>query len=123
MNNKPFEIPEAMRELSERNVEQARDAYQKFIGTAHKAQSSVEQSTDAVADGAHSIQSLMMKFTEQNMTASFAFASKLANASNIQDALQIQQKFAQDQIKKYTSQTQELGKVMTKVTEKAKPKS
>ena len=123
MKNKSFEIPEAMREISESNVEQARKAYDKFVDKAHQAQSTVEQSTDAVTDGAHSIQSLLMKFTEQNMSASFSFASRLANASNIQEALQIQQKFAQDQIKKYTIQTQELGKIVTKATQKAKPKT
>lgn len=122
MNKQPFEIPEAMRDVAERNVEQAREAYDQFVDVAHQAQSIVEQSSGAMADGARDIQSLTMKFAEQNMSASFAFASRLANASDIQEAFQIQQKFAQDQIKNYTSQTQALGKVVAKVSEKAKPK-
>ena len=122
MNNKPFDIPEGMRDMAERNVGQAREAYDRFIDAAHKAQSAAEQSSGAVVNSAKDVQSLTLKFTEQNMTASFAFASALANAGDLQEALQIQQKFAEDQIKNYTSQTQALGEVMAKAGEKARPR-
>ncbi len=119
MNDKPFEIPDPIREMAERNVEQAREAYDQFVSAAHKAQSMVEKSSDAVAGGARDVQSVTLEFTKKNMNASFAFASKLANARDLQEALELQQKFAQDQIKNYTTQTQELGKIMAKATEKA----
>ena len=123
MNNKPFEIPEAMRELSERNVKQAQNAYQQFIETVHNAQATAEKSSGAVTGGTHNIQSLIMKFTEQNISASFSFASRLTNASNIQEAMQIQQTFAQEQIKNYTNQTQEIVKEVTVAGKKVKPKA
>ena len=119
MNDKPFEIPDTIREMAERNVEQAREAYDQFVSAAQKAQSMVEKSSDAVADGARDVQSVTLEFTQKNMTASFAFASQLANARDLKEALELQQKFAQDQIKSYTAQTQELGKIMAKATEKA----
>ena len=121
MNNKPFDIPDTMREMAERNVGQAREAYDRFLDATHKAQSAAEQSSGAVVDSAKDVQSLTLKFTEQNMAASFAFASALANAGDLQEALQIQQNFAQDQFKNYTSQTQALGVVMAKAGEKARP--
>lgn len=119
MNDKPFEIPDSIREMAERNVEQAREAYDQFVSAAQKAQTMVEKSSDAVAGGARDVQSVALEFTQKNMTASFAFASQLANARDMKEALELQQKFAQEQIKSYTEQTQELGKIMAKATEKA----
>jgi hypothetical protein len=44
MSDKPqFEIPEAVRELAERNVEQARSAYGQFMDMARKVQDTVSQ--------------------------------------------------------------------------------
>jgi len=122
MNKKPFEIPDTMRQMAERNVDQARNAYDQFVDAAHKAQSVIEQSSGAMASGASEVQTLTLKFAEQNMAASFAFASALANAGDLQEALALQQKFAQDQVKNYTAQTQALGKAVAKAGENARPK-
>ena len=45
MSDKPqFEFPEAVRELAERNVEQARSAYNQFIDMARKVQDTLSAS-------------------------------------------------------------------------------
>ena len=43
-----FEIPEAMREMAERNVEQARSAYSQFLDMARQAQDVVSKSSDTI---------------------------------------------------------------------------
>ena len=74
MYEKPqFEIPETVRELAERNVEQARSAYTVH---GHGAPGAVvSKSQGAMTQSALEIQSRAMRYAEQNIDASFAFAS------------------------------------------------
>lgn len=118
----PFEIPEAVRDLAERNVEQARSAYGQFMDMARRAQESVTQSQGAMAAGALEIQSRALRFAEDNTNANFNFASELARARDMKDYFDIQTRFAQKQMQIYAQQAQELGRMMTEAAEKAKPK-
>ena len=57
MSDKPqFEFPEAVRELAERNVEQARSAYNQFIDMARKVQDTLSASQGAMTSGATEMQ-------------------------------------------------------------------
>jgi hypothetical protein len=59
----------------------------------------------------------------ENLDASFALANELAGAMDLQEALQIQSRHAQSQMRAYTLQAQELGAMVTAAAEKAKPGS
>ena len=122
MTKKPFEIPDMMRDMAERNVVQVKEAYKKFNEAAHEAQSTTQNSSGAMTDGVKDIQNLTMKFVEQNFSASFSFATALAGSRDIQEVMKIQQDFAQEQIQNYTTQSQALAKAITKATEKARQK-
>jgi hypothetical protein len=53
MYDKPqFEIPEAVREIDERNVDQARSAYNQFMDMARQVQETLAKSQGAMASGA-----------------------------------------------------------------------
>jgi len=122
MYDKPqFEIPETVRELAERNVEQARAAYTQFMDMARKAQDAVTKSQGAMAAGAIDIQSQALRFAEQNINASFSFAADLARARDLKDYLEIQSRYAQKQMQDYAKQAQELGRMMSEAAQKAKP--
>ena len=123
MYDKPqFEIPEAVRELAERNVEQARSAYGQFMEMARKVQDTVSKSQGAMAESAIELQSRVSKFAEENIQASFRFASDLSRARDLKEYIEIQQRYAQSQMKTYAHQAQELGKLMSEAAQKAKPK-
>ena len=124
MNDMPqFEIPEAVRDLAERNVEQARSAYSQFMDMARQAQEMMTRSQGAMATGAIEMQSKAMGFAEANMSAGFNFASELAKARDMQEVFEVQQRHAQKQMQTYTAQAQELGNLITAAAEKAKPKA
>ena len=75
MYDKPqFEIPEAVRELAERNVDQARSAYNQFMEMARQVQETLAKSQGAMASGAMELQARVAKFAEENIQASFTFA-------------------------------------------------
>ena len=117
-----FEIPEAMRELAERNVDQARAAYSQFSEMAEKAQSMAASSTDAVASSARDIQSKALTFAQNNMESGFALAADLAKARDLKEYFEIQTQYAQSQMKNYTEQAQELGRLMGQAAQSGKPK-
>jgi phasin len=116
-----FEIPEAVRDMAERNVEQARSAYEQFMEMAHRAQGMMSKSQGALASGAMELQSRAMGFAEDNIDASFKFARDLARARDLKEYLEIQTRYAQRQMQVYAEQAQELGRLMADAAKNAKP--
>ena len=117
-----FEIPQQLRELAQKNVEQARAAYGQFMDAmaqAVSAWSSASSDTSAfkaVQDGA-------IRFAKENAEAGFALANELTKAKDLQDVLRLQSGFAQKQMESYARQAQELGRLMAEATRSAKAKS
>jgi phasin len=117
----PFEIPEQVRDLAERSVEQARTAYGQFMDAMLKAQSTSWGSLPATAMGTSfsDIQEQAIKFARQNAEASFMLATDLAGAKDVAAVLGIQNRFAQSQMQAYAMQAQELGRLMMTVAQRA----
>jgi len=113
-----FEIPEAMRDMAERNVEQARSAYGQFLEMARQAQDVVAKSSDTMAQSARDIQLKAMRYAEQNMEANFALVGELAKARDFRDYMEIQSRHAQRQMQAYSEQAQELGRLLADVAQK-----
>jgi len=116
-----FEIPEAVREIAERNVEQARSAYSQFMDMTRQAQDLVVKSQGAMAASAMDIQAKAMRYAEQNIDQSFRFAQDLARARDLKEYVEIQTKYAQSQMQAYATQAQDLGRMMSEAAGKAKP--
>jgi phasin len=116
----PFQIPEQLRELAERSVDQARTAYGQFMDAMLNAQSkwSVGLPTSTITGGFKEIQELAIKFARQNADANFALATDLARAKDIAEVLAIQSRFAQSQMQAYASQAQDLGRLVTQAAQK-----
>lgn len=124
MYDKPqFEIPEAVRELAERNVDQARSAYNQLMDMARKVQDTVAKSQGAMATGAMEMHARMAKFAEENIQSSFAFATDLSRARDLKEYIEIQQRYTQKQMRAYAEQAQELGSLLSESAQKAQPKA
>lgn len=117
-----MEIPEAVRQVAEKNIEQTRVAYNQFMDMARKAQDMVMQSSGAMAGAAIEIQARALKYAEQNMEAGFSMASELARSKDVREYLEVQQRHAQRQMQAYASQAQDLGAMMSAAAQKAQPK-
>ncbi len=114
----PFEIPSAMRDMAEKNVEQARSAYAQFMDMSRQTQDAVAKSSGAVTESAQEIQTRALTFAQENVNASFNFAAELARARDLKEYMEIQTRFAQQQMQSYTTQAQELGRLMGAAAEK-----
>jgi phasin len=123
MYDKPqMEIPEQVRQLAERNVEQARSAYNQFMDMARQAQNLISRSSGAMAESVAEIQSRMLRFAEQNMEAGFQHAAELARARDLKEYLEIQSRHAQKQMQTYAQQAQELGRLIGEAAQKSQPR-
>ena len=115
----PFEIPQQLRELAERNVEQARAAYGQFMDAMMQATGMWANAipANAMTSGFKTVQDRAVRFAKQNAEACFALASELANAKDVSDVLAIQSRYAQTQMQAYALQAQELGRLMAEATQ------
>jgi phasin len=120
--NKQTEIPKEMREFAVQSIDQARAAYTQVMEAAFKAQDMMKAMIPAnpIAEGLAEVQERAMKFTQQNLDASFSLAQELAKAKDLTEALQIQSRHAQLQMHAYTLQAQELAGLVTAAATKSK---
>ena len=123
--NKQQDIPQEIRDLAVRNIGQAHAAYNQFMAAAHQAQEMMHTITPSnpMADGISEAQERAMRFTQQSLDAGFSLATELARAKNLQEALQIQSRYAQSQMQAYALQAQELGYMASAAARKAKQES
>lgn len=119
MSDKTFEIPESMRDMAEQSVSQAKSAYDQFVEASRKAQEMVEKSSGAMLAGAREIQQKAMKFASENAQSGFDLANKLVKAKDLQEAIEIQNTFARQQMEAYSRQAKELTSMMSELTQKA----
>ena len=76
--------------------------------------------SNPTAAGLNEVQERVMRFTPQNLDASFAMANELAKAKGLKEALQIQSRHTQLQMHAFSLQAQELGSLMNEAAQKAK---
>jgi phasin len=116
-----FEIPQQLRELAEKNVEQARTAYGQFMDAMAQAVSAWSSaSSDTVTSGFKAVQERAIQFAKENAEAGFALANELTKAKGLQDVLRLQSSFTQKQMESYARQAQELGRLMAEAAHSAK---
>ena len=122
-NVQQFEIPKSVRELAERNISQARSAYDQFLKLVQKAHDTVAKSQGAMTQSAWDIQSKAMQFAQANVEANFRLAVELAKAKDMKEFLEIQTSHAKMQMEAYAKQTHELTRLLSDAAHKAQPKS
>lgn len=123
MYEKPqLEIPEAVRQMAERNLEQARAAYNQFVDSMRQAQDLISRSSGAMTESLLQLQQKTLRFAEENMEAGFAMAGELARARDLKEYFEIQSRHAQKQMQAYAQQAQELGRMLAEAAQRAQPR-
>lgn len=109
-----FEIPEQMREFTEKSVDQARKAFDDFMAATQKAVDEMDTSTNDMTAGAHEVNRKILELTEENMTAAFAHAQRLIKAKDLQEVLVLQSDFLKSQMASLGEQARVIGDVTAK---------
>jgi hypothetical protein len=120
MVDNPFEIPQALRDMTERNIKQAQTAYEQLTDFTTKAVGAwmgAMPASPKVA-GFKEVQSRAAEIAKKNADSAFALVEKMTKARYFQEILTLQTQFAQDQMKAFTAQTQELYKQIGETVQK-----
>ena len=120
MADNPFEIPQSLRDLSEQNLKQAYDAYEQVTGFVTKAMDAWMGAMPAnpMTAGFKDVQDRAVEIAKKNAESAFALVEKITKAQNFQEIVTLQTQFAQDQMKAFTTQTQELYKMIGETVQK-----
>jgi phasin len=110
-------IPNDVREITAKSVEEARKAFESFIDAAKKATSHAEETASALQTGAKEPSTKALSFTEANVKAAFDHTMKLIHASNPQEMLNHQAEFVKTQLTAIEAHAKEIGSaILKKVT-------
>ena len=120
MAENPVEIPQALRDMSEQNLKQARAAYEQFTDFVTKTMGSWMGAlpSNPMAAVFKDVQDRAMQIAKENAESVFTFAGKISNAQTPQDIVTLQMQFAQDRMKASITQTQELQKLIGETVQK-----
>ncbi|WP_350333267.1 phasin family protein [Coralliovum pocilloporae] len=103
------EIPEQVREMAEKSVEQARQTWEDFMGQSQQAMAKIENSSDTIQSGAAEINDKARSFAENSVTAAFDFAQAMARAKSLEEVVSLQRDYMQNQMKAFGENAREMG--------------
>ncbi|MFZ1884602.1 MAG: phasin family protein [Rhodoplanes sp.] len=109
-----FEIADEMRVVTERSLEQAKQAFDNYMRATEKAVSLLETQVEASRRGGLDISKKAMGFAENNVQSAFEFANKIVQANDIQEVLRMQSLFVHTQMQILREQVTSLGETITK---------
>src|SRR3954447_14969745 len=104
-----FQVPEEMRTMAEKSLEQTRQALDSFLGAARRTAETMEQTTDKVQAGAKDMAQRTLSLAEQNIRTSLDHAERLVRAKDLQEAARIQSEFVRTQAEAMQAQMKEFG--------------
>jgi phasin len=118
-----FEIPKDMRAMAEASFEQARKAFEKFLGTAQATTATIEERGATARAGAEDIGARAIADAEKNAQASLDFAQSLAHAGDITEIIKLHSEYLQAQMRALTEQASEMGQMVSRAAmDAARPK-
>jgi phasin len=107
-----FEIQKNMRSMAEAGVDQARKAFEKFIGNAQAAADSLSARATQVGAGAKDVNAVAFSFAEKNVQAALDHAEALLHAKDLSEVMRLQREFVQAQMRAMAEQASEMGQIM-----------
>lgn len=112
MSKVPYEIPAELRDFAGKSVEQARKAFETFIGAAKQGAASFENS--AIPAPAKEMGEKAVAFAENNVKAAFDLAEKLVASKDIQEIMAHQSDFLKAQLAAVQEQAKAFGEQVQK---------
>lgn len=107
----PFDMPNAMRDMAIKSMEQARKAFDDYMSAAQKAASEMQGSGAAVQGGAKRLQEETVAFAEANVTASLELVQSLMRARDLHEVVRIQQDYLEQQMAAFADQSKRVAEI------------
>ena len=118
-----FEIPKEMRSMAEASFDQARKAFEKFVGSAQATAGSIEERGEIVRASAKDIGTKAITYAEKNVQASLDYAQSLLHAKDLTEVMRLHSEYVQAQMRSVAEQASEMGQIVSRAAmDAAKPK-
>jgi phasin len=108
-------VPESVRALAEKTVNQSREAYEKGKESLEEAIDALERSFDAAGQGATAFNRKLIDLAQRNLNSAFDLAKSLAGAKNLAEIVELQSAFIRHQFDVFASQAGEIRALTTKI--------
>ncbi len=108
-------VPESVRALAEKTVNQTRDAYERGKEALEESIDSLERSFDAAGQGATAFNRKLIDIAQRNLNSGFDLAKSLAGAKNLAEIVELQSSFIRSQFDVFASQASEIRALTTKI--------
>lgn len=109
MAKTPYEIPNDIRDLTSKTVDEARKAFERFTETARTASAQAEEAASKMQSSAKDVSAKALSFTEEHIKAAFDHAQKLIQSKDPQEFLAHQTEYVKTQLASLEEHAKELG--------------
>lgn len=117
-----LEVPAAVRELAEKSVQSAREAYEKIKVSAEETTDLLEDTYSTASKGVAEYNAVALESLRTNVNAAFDFVGALFGAKSVSEAVEISTGHLRKQFDVLSAQTKELSVLAQKVaTDTAEP--
>lgn len=114
-----YNVPNEMREMAEKSVDQAKKAFDGFVGAASKAVEAAESHAVHAQVQSRDLAKKAIGYAEQNVSAAFDLAQKLVHAKDVEDVVRIQSEFLKSQMSALQTQMTDIGSAVQATAKKA----
>jgi phasin len=114
-----YQVPNEMRELANKSVEQTRKAFEGFFEAAQKATHDTQSSSSSMQEQAKTGMGNMMQQAEKNVQASLEYAQRLVLAKSVEELAAIQNEFIRSQMFNFNEQAKAMGENIQEAMRKA----
>ena len=108
-------VPESVRALAEKTVNQSREAYERGKDALEEAVDALERSFDAAGQGAAAFNRKLIDIAQRNLNSGFDLAKSVAGAKNLAEIVELQSAFLRHQFDVFASQAGEIRALSTKI--------
>ncbi len=108
-------VPESVRALAEKTVNQSREAYEHGKDTLEEAIDALERSFDAAGQGATAYNRKLIDLAQRNLNSTFDLAKNLAGAKNLAEIVELQSAFIRQQFDVFANQASEVRALTSKI--------
>ena len=109
------EVPQAMRDLAERNIAQMRETYERSKDALEGVVQNWERSFDATHQGAVALNRKIIDIAQRNINSGFDLAKGLAGAKNLAEAMELQADYWRKQLDTLAAQAEEVRTLSAQV--------
>lgn len=108
-------VPDAVRAMTEKVVDQSREVYDRSKNTFDASVSTLERTFDAAGQGAIAFNRKIIDIAQQNVNSGLDLAKSLAGAKNLAEMVELQSSYWQKLMRTLALQAEEVRALSTKM--------